>query len=85
MCCILGKHSTMERIASCLDVSRTAILKSLEELDTRGMIEVDGPRILSRHDLLSSVVLTQMSNAVQGMLHRYAAEQLEAESRPRRR
>jgi DNA-binding SARP family transcriptional activator len=80
VCCILGKHSTMERIASCLDVPRTAILRSLEELDTSGMIEVDGPRVLSRHDLLSSVVLSQMSGAVKGMLHRYAAEQLEAES-----
>lgn len=80
VCCILGKHSTMERIASCLDVPRTAILRSLEELDTSGMIEVDGPRVLSRHDLLSSVVLSQMSDAVKGMLHRYAAEQLEAES-----
>ena len=80
VCCILGTHSTMERIESCLEIPRTTILRALEELDTSGMIELDGSRVLSRHDLLSSVVLTQMSGAVKIMLHRFAAAQLEAES-----
>jgi hypothetical protein len=79
-CCILGKHSTMERIESCLELPRTIILRALEELDTSGMIELDGSRVLSRHDLLSSVVLTQMSGAVKVLLHRFAAERLESDS-----
>jgi len=80
VCCILGNHSTMDRIESCLEIPRTTILRALEELDTSGMIELDGSRVLSRHDLLSSVVLTQMSGAVKVLLHRFAAERLESDS-----
>ncbi|MEO8881276.1 MAG: AAA family ATPase [Gemmatimonadaceae bacterium] len=79
-CCILGKHSTLERVESCLEISRTNVLKALAELDATGMIEVDGPRVLCRHEILSSAVLSQMSEAVSVMLHRYAARQLELES-----
>jgi DNA-binding SARP family transcriptional activator len=80
VCCILGKHSTMERIESCIQVSRVLLLRSLDELDTSGMIDFDGTRVLSKHDLLTSVVVTHMSRVVKGMLHRYAAAQLEQEA-----
>ena len=79
-CCILGIYSTMDRIASSLLISRTDLLGGLQELDAAGMIDVDGPKVLCRHELLSSVVLSQMSDSVKLMLHRFAAEQLEAES-----
>jgi hypothetical protein len=80
VCCVLGKHSTIERIESCVQVSRIVLLRSLNELDTSGMIDCDGSRVLSRHDLLTSVVETTISDAVRGMLHRYAAAQLEREA-----
>ncbi len=80
VCCVLGKHSTMERIESCIGLSRVAVLRSLAELDVSGMIVVDGPRALSRHDLLSSVVLTQMSTAAKSLLHRFVAAELESEA-----
>jgi DNA-binding SARP family transcriptional activator len=80
VCCVLGKHSTLERIESCVGLSRVAVLRSLAELDMSGMIIVDGPRALSRHDLLSSVVLTQMSTAAKSLLHRFVAAELEAEA-----
>ncbi|MEO8871412.1 MAG: AAA family ATPase, partial [Candidatus Kapaibacterium sp.] len=79
-CCILGTYSTLERLESCIDMTRTCLLQSLAELDASGMIEVDGQRVGSRHDILSSAVLSQMSEAVKIMLHRYAASHLEAES-----
>jgi hypothetical protein len=80
VCCVLGKHSTLSRIESCIGISRIVVLRGLAELDMCGMIIVDGPRALSRHDLLSSVVLTQMSTAVKSLLHRYVAAELETES-----
>jgi tetratricopeptide (TPR) repeat protein len=80
VCCVLGKHSTIERIESCIQVSRVTLLRSLNELDMSGMIECDGSRVLSRHDLLTSVVETNISTAVRTMLHRYAAAQLESEA-----
>jgi hypothetical protein len=80
VCCVLGKHSTLERIESCFDLSRSVVLRALTELDVSGMIMIDGPRAASRHDLLSSVVLTQMSAAAKAFLHRFVAAELEAES-----
>ncbi|MBK5188229.1 MAG: AAA family ATPase, partial [Gemmatimonadaceae bacterium] len=80
VCCVLGVHSTIERIATSIDIARPSLLRALAELDTSGMIEVEGSRVLSRHDLLSSVVLAQMSGAVKLMLHRYVAAQLETEA-----
>jgi DNA-binding SARP family transcriptional activator/tetratricopeptide (TPR) repeat protein len=79
-CCVLGKHSTLARIESCIGLPRVLVLRALTELDQSGMIILDGPRALSRHDLLSSVVLTQMSTAAKSLLHRYAASELETES-----
>jgi DNA-binding SARP family transcriptional activator len=80
VCCILGKHSTMERIEACIQVSRSTLLRSLNELDSSGMIDFEGSRISSRHDLLTSVVITNISGAAKGMLHRFAAAQLELEA-----
>ncbi|MDQ2931599.1 MAG: AAA family ATPase [Gemmatimonadota bacterium] len=79
-CCILGLHSTLERVETCIQAPRQGLLRALAELEAAGMITVDGGRILSRHDVLTSVVFEQMSDAVKNMLHRYAAQQLEAEA-----
>ena len=80
VCCVLGKHSTLKRIESSIGLPRSVVLRALAELDTSGMIVVEGPRAISRHDLLSSVVLTQMSAAVKCLLHRFVAVELEAEA-----
>ncbi len=80
VCCILGKHSTMARLESCMEISRPSLLRALEELDAGGMIDTDESRVVSKHDLLSSVVLSQMSGAVKVMLHRFAAERLGSEA-----
>lgn len=80
VCCVLGKHSTLEKIESCIRLSRATILRALAELDVSGMIVVDGPRAMSRHDLLTSVVLANMSAAVKTLLHRFVAAELESES-----
>ena len=80
VCCVLGKHSTLERIEACIGLPRVIVLRALAELDMSGMIILDGPRALSRHDLLSLVVLTQMSSAAKSLLHRYVAAELETES-----
>jgi len=80
VCCILGKHATLQRIESCAGLPRERMLRALEELDRTAMITMDGSRALCRHDLLSAVVLDQMSEAVRILLHRFVAAELEVES-----
>ena len=80
VCCVLGTHSTLYRIERCIELSRMETLRGLNELDANGMIELDGSSVLSRHDLLSAAVITQMSLAARAMLHRYVAAQLELEA-----
>ena len=79
-CCVLGKQATVRRVEGCLQLSRMNLLASLKELDTRGMVDFDGTRIASRHELLTFVVVSSMSGAVNSLLHSYAAAQLEAEA-----
>jgi hypothetical protein len=78
-CCVLAQRSTMARIELCLEMPRMTMLRALDQLDGSGMIELDGSRILCKHDLLSSVVFSQMGRAAKGMLHRFVAAQLETE------
>jgi DNA-binding SARP family transcriptional activator len=80
LCCVLGKHSSLERIDRCIGLSRSTLLGALHEIDCSGMIEIDGAQVLCRHDLLSSVVLAQMGDSQKAMLHRYVAAQLEDEA-----
>jgi len=80
LCCVLGKHSSLERIDICIGLSRSTLLGALHEIDGSGMIEVDGPQVLCRHDLLSNVVLAQIGDSQKAMLHRYVAAQLEDEA-----
>jgi hypothetical protein len=80
LCCVLGKHSSLERIDKCIGLSRSTLLGALHEIDCSGMIETDGPQVLCRHDLLSNVVLAQMGDSQKGMLHRYVAALLEEEA-----
>jgi tetratricopeptide (TPR) repeat protein len=79
VCCVYGVYSTAKRIEQAIGLSPELILRGLGELDASGMIEVDGSRILSRHDTLSSVVLSLVGDAPKLMLHRYVAKQLEEE------
>jgi DNA-binding SARP family transcriptional activator/tetratricopeptide (TPR) repeat protein len=79
VCCVLGKHSTLERITACIQLPRETILGAVEELDRDAMVIVDGSRAYCRHDLLSAVVIEHMSAAVRALLHRYIAADLESE------
>jgi DNA-binding SARP family transcriptional activator/tetratricopeptide (TPR) repeat protein len=80
VCCLLGKHSTLTRIETCVQVRRARLLRALSDLDSRGLIEVDGEHVISRHDLLTSVVTACITNSAKRMLHRFIAQLLENEA-----
>jgi DNA-binding SARP family transcriptional activator/tetratricopeptide (TPR) repeat protein len=80
VCCVLGKHSTLARIEVCLETRRARLLGSLSDLDARGLVQLDEDHVLSRHDLLTAVVLQQLSPVTKAMLHRFIALQLEKEA-----
>lgn len=80
VCCLLGKHSTLTRIETCLQVRRARLLRALSDLESRGLIEVEGEHVLSRHDLLTSVVTACITSSAKRMLHRFIAQLLEDEA-----
>ena len=80
-CSILGKYSTLERLEAVLDQTRLELLDALDALENLGLIDCEGARVLSRHDLLSSGALALLSTGSLSLLHRHAALALEDETK----
>ncbi len=78
-CVVLGGLATISRVESLLRGSRLSLLDSLGQLDRIGLIEVDGTRLIVRHQLLSQVALTDLSRTSSLFLHHKAAELLDVE------
>jgi hypothetical protein len=76
---VLGKNSTLARIENVLDEKRVGLLDSLDELSRHSLVLSDGERVLCRHDLLGISALTDISALSLRLLHRHAAQALEAE------
>ena len=81
-CVILGKNCTYARLERMFQCSRLQLLRALEELSDRGLIEVREGCFVSSHDLLSEAVTSRTSNAVSRALHAAAAEMLQQEFGP---
>jgi tetratricopeptide (TPR) repeat protein len=65
-----------------LEVPRHQLLRAVEELDDRGLIEASVGRLSSSHALLSDAVVRQMSSSVRRVLHGAAAALLQSELGP---
>jgi DNA-binding SARP family transcriptional activator/tetratricopeptide (TPR) repeat protein len=78
-CVILAKNCTFSRLEKLLEVPRHQLLGAIQELDDRGLIEVDEGSILSSHALLSEAVLRRMAVPVHRALHAAVADILQTE------
>jgi tetratricopeptide (TPR) repeat protein len=78
-CVVLGKSCSFRRLESLLQLPRPQLLRSIEELDDRGLVEIYEGGYVSSHALLSEVVIGRMSQSVARALHAAVAELLESE------
>ena len=79
-CCSLGKFSTLERVERVLGARTMELMDSLEDLERRGLIQSDGTRVISKHDLLTKATLSRLSGAARLLMDRRVAEVLEGEA-----
>ncbi|HEX3159289.1 MAG TPA: AAA family ATPase, partial [Gemmatimonadaceae bacterium] len=78
-CAVLGKNSTLERLAAVLEHRRYELLKSLSALEEQGLLASDGPRVPAKHELVAHAALSRLPDAARHLLHRLAAQTLEDE------
>ena len=84
-CAILENHASLDNVESVLGYPAHELLRCINELAGAGMLAsapadvtaLGGPRISSRHDLLSDVALMLLSAPARVFLHRRAAKVLE--------
>ena len=79
---VLGKNCTYSRLARMLELGRFELLRAVEELDDRGLIEVADGRLVTCHALLAETIEARMSTSVKRALHISAAELLQEEFEP---
>ena len=68
-CVVLAKNCSFSRLEKVLEIPRHQLLRAIEELDDRGLIEVNDGFIVSSHALLSDAVQRRMARTVNQMLH----------------
>lgn len=78
---LLQAHTTIARILSVLRVGPTELVGALEELETAGMIALQGTRLVLRHDLIGDVALGLAPATVVQYLRTRVAARLEREGR----
>ncbi|HEY2378430.1 MAG TPA: AAA family ATPase [Gemmatimonadaceae bacterium] len=80
-CVILGKNCTCARLEGLLELPRHNVLRALEELDDRALVQIDGC-FLRSHDLLTEAVQKRMSKFVYRAVNAAAANLLQSEWNP---
>ena len=78
--CSLGKFSTLERLERVLGARSMELMDSLEDLERRGLIESDGTRVISMHDLLTQAALSRLTAAARALMDRRVAQVLESDA-----
>ena len=76
-CVVLAKNCSFSRLEKVLEIPRHQLLRAIEELDDRGLIEVNDGFIVSSHALLSDAVQKRMAPTVKQMLHAAVAAVLQ--------
>ncbi len=81
-CAVLGRYSSVPRVANVLEISTADLLGSIEELDALGIVGTQrGAEALSIHDLWRDELLGGLLSAAQKVLHHRCGLVLEAECR----
>ncbi|HEX5437302.1 MAG TPA: AAA family ATPase [Gemmatimonadaceae bacterium] len=78
-CAILGKSATLDRVESVLGHARVALLDSLDDLERHALIESDGSRLMTKHELLAHAAVEQLGRSSRRLMHRHAAAMLQRE------
>lgn len=78
-CVVLGKNCTFARLEGLLQLPRHRLIRDIEELDDRGLVEIRDGCFVSGHALLGDTVTKRMSKAVEGALHAAAGDLLQKE------
>ncbi len=81
VCALLGRHATVGRIESVMQIARDVLLEALDQLHAAGFLEtlVDAP--LVRHGIIAQRAVGRASKAAVVLLHRYIADVLEPVAR----
>lgn len=75
---VLGRWSSADRVEELLGAARLALLGSFDELAAGGLIDIEHGAIAVRHQLVAEAALARLSDPGRHLLHRRAAELLEA-------
>lgn len=78
-CAVLGKTATFERLELVLGHKRHDLVESVDRLSEHGLVAVGGPGVPCRHDLIAQAALARLADPARRLLHRSAAEVLQAE------
>ncbi|HJQ63837.1 MAG TPA: ATP-binding protein, partial [Burkholderiales bacterium] len=72
-CAVLGKNATLRRVQSVLDQPCIKLLDNFDELESAGLVQVEGARIITQHHLLAQAATSRASVLSQQLLHHKAA------------
>ncbi len=78
-CAVLGKAATFERLELVLEHKRHDLVDSVARLSEHGLVATGGYGIPCRHDLIAQAALSRLADPTRQLLHRCAAEVLQAE------
>ncbi|HVT37960.1 MAG TPA: AAA family ATPase [Gemmatimonadaceae bacterium] len=81
-CAVLGRYSSVPRIASVLEIGTAELLASIEDLDALGILGAGKDAdALAMHDLWQEEMLASLRPASKQLIHHRCGAVLEAESR----
>jgi DNA-binding SARP family transcriptional activator/tetratricopeptide (TPR) repeat protein len=81
-CAVLGRYSSVPRVASVLEIGTAGLLACIDELAALGILGAgEGANALALHDLWQEELLSSLKPASRQLLHHRCGEVLEEESR----
>ena len=78
-CAVLGKAATFDRVEAVLEHPRHVLVESVATLSEHGFLAAQGTAVPCRHDLIAQAALARLEAPARRLLHRCAAEVLQAE------
>jgi DNA-binding SARP family transcriptional activator/tetratricopeptide (TPR) repeat protein len=79
-CAVLGRYSSVPRVASVLEIGTAGLLACIDELAALGILGA-GEDALALHDLWQEELLSSLRPASRQLIHHRCGEELESESR----
>lgn len=80
VCAVMGRHTTIPRLANALGMSPLDLLQGLQEAQTSHVLGVRGGSVSILHDLVRDLILERSAPLALSLAHRRTAEVLESVS-----